>query len=173
MGSPRSLVAFVDSRLLALDLDIDVIRALLGNWLDEPSDAGIAARSLALAMANAHLPAGHDVIVPQFLGRVEFIEQLAAVALDTGAEFVEVALTMDRADTVSAFAERRSSPTTQSHRDAAALVDRSDTDDVVGEMYDSFVRLIDRRPATRRVAAVRGDIEKTWTQFQLALVVET
>ena len=75
---------FVESRPLTLNLDIDVIRGLLGDWLDAPVDAGVAARVLALAMAETHLNSGRDVIVPQFLGRVDFLEELAQVVQGAG-----------------------------------------------------------------------------------------
>jgi hypothetical protein len=49
---------------LALALDIDVVRSLLGGWLEHPDAAGMAARAMALAMAREHLRAGRDVVVP-------------------------------------------------------------------------------------------------------------
>lgn len=57
-------------------------------------------------MAQAHLHAGHDVLVPQYLGRLEFMEMLREVAVEVGATFVEVALLSDRDDVVRRF-ERR------------------------------------------------------------------
>ena len=163
---------FVDSRPLTLNLDVDVIRGLLGNWLAAPIDAGVAARALALAMAETHLNSGRDVIVPQFLGRVDFLEELAKVAQGAGAEFLEVVLMIDRASALEAFAERRGVPSTQTHRDAAALVDRSNDADPIGAMYDALVRLVEQRPATMQVGVVRGDIARTFERFIEALGID-
>jgi len=170
-ASGKSTLAqrFVDSRSLALNLDIDVIRGLLGQWLDDPHQAGLEARSLALAMAKAHLALGHDVIVPQFLGRHEFIDQLATLAADMGATFYETALWIDRSTAIAAFATRTASPTSQTHRDAAALVDRSEYEDPVGQMHDAFVAVIKARPGTRRVEVVLGDVGETFTNLLKAL----
>jgi hypothetical protein len=123
------------------------------------------ARSLALAMADAHLSAGFDVIVPQYLGRVGFIDELADAADRAGARFVETALWLDRDSAIAAFADRRAAPSTQAHHDAAALVDRSEQADPVGEMFDAFVRVVEQRPATRRVNVVPGDVEQTFRNF--------
>jgi predicted kinase len=114
-ASGKSTIAqcFVDSRPFSLNLDIDVVRGMLGGWLDDPSTAGPAARSLALVMAETHLAAGRDVIVPQFLGRTDFIEQLAGVANRSAATFVETALWIDRSRAITAFAERRAAPSAQ------------------------------------------------------------
>jgi predicted kinase len=86
-ASGKSTIAqrFVDARPLSLNLDIDVVRGTLGDRLDNPSTAGLTARSLALVMAETHLAAGRDVIVPQFLGHTDFIGQLANAAERSGA----------------------------------------------------------------------------------------
>ncbi|MGH3670462.1 MAG: hypothetical protein ACRDSH_07480, partial [Pseudonocardiaceae bacterium] len=52
-----------------LALDIDVVRAMLGGWLDHPMEAGLIERGMAVEMARVQLRAGGDVLVPQFLGR--------------------------------------------------------------------------------------------------------
>lgn len=163
-GPPASGKSTIAARLvavrpLALDLDIDVVRGLLGAWLEDPTTAGRAARALALSMARTHLSAGHDVVVPQFLGRIEFITELESVAAQAGARFVEIGLVVDRQAAIDAFHARRAAPETSSHADAAALVDRSVEDDPVGEMYDRYVELLDRRPHAHRIAVVRGDID--------------
>jgi predicted kinase len=162
-ASGKSTIAerLVAARPLALNLDVDVVRHQLGGWIDAPTDAGLAARALALAMARTHLAAGHDVVVPQFLARPEFIEQLAAVAAEAGARFVEIALIVDRATAIDAFADRRADPTAAVHGDAAALVDRSSDADPLGAMYDRYVALLDDRPAAVRIGAPRGDIDGT------------
>lgn len=92
-GVGKSTLArrFVADHPLALALDIDVVRSMLGRWMDAPTDAGLAARALAMAMIRTHLAAGHDVVVPQFLGRVDFVVELAAVAASERVPFVELA----------------------------------------------------------------------------------
>ena len=68
---------------------------------------------------------------------------------------------------------RRTSSSTgaQAHHDAAALVDRSEHTDPVGQMYDAFVRVLEQRPATRRVEVIPGDVDQTFARFEDALDV--
>ncbi len=174
-ASGKSTLArrFVETAPLALCLDIDVVRSMLGAWIDAPDDSGHHARSLALAMAETHLRAGHDVIVPQFLGRTDFIDQLSNAANKAQATFVETALWLDRQTAIAAFADRRQSPSDQTHHDAAALVDRSEHADPVGEMYDRFVQVVKSRPSTRRVEVVRGDVDNTFKRLREALDIDT
>jgi predicted kinase len=163
-GPPASGKSTLSARLvgrrpLALHLDIDVVRGLLGDWLEQPTDAGLAARALAIAMARTHLDAGHDVFVPQFLARVDFIDELAQLAQATGATFVEIALVLTRDGARTAFAERTAAADDQTHRDAAALVERSGGVDAIDEMYDRYASLLAHRPGAHRISVVRGDIE--------------
>jgi predicted kinase len=79
-------------RPMALALDIDVLRSMIADWQDHPIDAGLRARELALGMIRNHLSSGHDVIVPQFLMRSAFIDQLCEAAGAEGAQFIEVVL---------------------------------------------------------------------------------
>ncbi len=171
-ASGKSTLAawLVASRPLALDLDIDVVRRMLGSWLDDPRAAGLAARALSLAMARTHLCAGHDVVVPQFVARAEFIDQLDGVAHEAGARFVEIALVIDRQTAIEAFQRRREAPEERVHLDATALVDRSSSDDPLGEMFDRYADLIERRPTAQRVRVERGNVAATVEQIDRLLV---
>lgn len=69
-GSGKSTLArrYAHDHPLTVALDIDHVRAMLGRWLDTPTEAGLLVRQMAVEMARVHLCAGHDVVVPQFLG---------------------------------------------------------------------------------------------------------
>lgn len=166
-ASGKSTIAqrHVDGHPPSLNLEIDVLRRLVGGWADDPERAGLVARSFALTMAAHHLGAGHDVIVPQFLGRVAFIDQLDAVAGGAGAGFIEVALWLDPSEARAAFAERSAAPTTAARVDAAVLVERSPRADPLGSMYDEFVAVIEGRPHTLVVDVARGDVDATYQRF--------
>jgi hypothetical protein len=73
---------------MALNLDIDRLRSSMGRWRDDPHTAGLLARAVALAAARVHLAAGHDVVIPQFLGRADFLEQLENLARESGGRFL-------------------------------------------------------------------------------------
>ena len=162
-ASGKSTIAerLVDRRPLALDLDIDLVRGRLGRWLDDSTTAGLAARALALAMARTHLGGGHDVFVPQFLAQPGFAEELAALAVECDAEFVSIALMIDRDTACSSFAARSDRPTRATHRDAAAMVERSSTPDPIGVMFDRWCNYLDTQPDVVRIDAVRDEIEDT------------
>jgi predicted kinase len=168
-GKSTLAARLVATRPLMLDLDVDVVRGLLGAWIDQPHDAGLAARRLARAMASTHLAAGHDVVVPQFIAHETFVIELETVAQEAGARFVEIALLASRDDTLRAFSERSAAPENQQHRDARQLVERSGGEDALGESYDRFVRFLETRPNARQVTVVRGDVETTLRLLEAAV----
>ena len=162
-ASGKSTLAqrLVDRNPLALNLDVDVIRSLLGAWIEAPDESGLIARRLALAMATQHLDAGYDVVVPQFLAKVAFIHELESAAAAVRAGFAEIVLDVDRHDVIEAFGARSVDPQTQTHADAAALVGRSTEPDPLGAAYNDLQRLVANRPKTIRVPVVADDVETT------------
>ena len=107
-GVGKSTLArrYADEHPLALIIDIDAIRTQLGQWAKFDT-ARLVARDLALALARAHLLSGHDVIVPQYLGRPEYRERLELLARETGVSFLEVLLTDDTDRITQRFRKRR------------------------------------------------------------------
>jgi predicted kinase len=132
---------FADEHPLTLVLEIDMVRALLGAWLDEWQRSGTVARVIALAMARTHLEAGHDVIVPQLLARRPFVAELEATAEAVDATFYEIAL-LDPREVVLARLEQRSEP-------AGAFSSRTLMEkqgEAPGDAYDAFVASLAERP---------------------------
>ena len=132
---------YADDHPLTLVLEIDVVRGLLGAWLDDPQRSGWAARMIALAMARTHLEAGHDVIVPQLLTRREFVGMLREATEASGATFYEVTL-IDPRDLVLMRLERRSEPA--GAFSARALMEKQGN--APGDGYDAFVAALAGRP---------------------------
>jgi len=159
-GSGKSTLGgrYVDEHQLALALDIDVVRAMLGGWLDQPTEAGLLARRLA----RAQLLSGLNVVVPQFLGRLDFVHELKQLPVDVGAQFVEVALLSDAQDAARRFLRRSAAPLSDGHRDAAALLERLGGVDTLPQMYARLLELVAQRPATFIIATVEGEIEQAY-----------
>jgi len=152
--------AYADDHPLALCLDIDHVRAMLGRWRDDPHEAGLRARVIALAAIQAHLSAGHDVIVPQLIARPEFLDQLEALAGEVGAEFHHVVLMVDRAVAWARIVARTSTV------EAAMPV----TPSSLGDYYDRLLGLLATRPTACVINAVDGDIDGTYRSIVDALV---
>src|SRR4029453_2688142 len=171
-GSPASGKSTL-ARLLARDrpltlvLDIDSIRGSLGLWEKDPKAAGLAARRLAIGMVTTHLHSGFDVIVPQFLGRPDFLVELEATASAAGAEFYEVALISSPEEASKRFAARRTSAV-QNHRAAQMLQDTVGATPIVA-MYEALLNLSGTRSRTHYVETLPGRINETLQKLRSAL----
>jgi predicted kinase len=157
----------VDSRPLALLLDVDTLRHQLGQWRDNPGSAGLTARRIALEMARTHLEAGHDVVIPQFIERHGFIEDVRAVAADTGADFVLVALVSSPEEAASRFGERAGS-NDPNHLDAVHLQSAPGAR-TVEDMYAGMLELLASYDDVRYVRSAPGDIDGTFAELERRL----
>ena len=168
-GSGKSTLArrLVEATHLSLLLEIDTIRGHLGRWADDPAASGVAARRLAIAAAGVHLDAGHDVVVPQFLGRVAFIEQLERAAAEHGSEFIEIALVSSAEDASRRFQARHAS-VDQNHADARLLQSLPGADSIE-TMYERMLAMLGTRPHVRYVRTVDGAIDATFEALLSAL----
>lgn len=113
---------------LVLMVDIDSLRAALGQW--ETGEASkLIARDLALALVGTHLASGRDVVVPQFLGRPAFIEALEVAAAQYGASFVEILLHVEPSTAVRRFRHRRRELSAQRKIHPEAVVGDDEADE--------------------------------------------
>ena len=164
-GSGKSTLArrLVDSRPLALLLDVDTLRGQLGDWQRDPGAAGLAARRIALEMARTHLSTGADVVVPQFLRRPDFLDQLRQVTEAVGAEFVLAALVSSPEEAAARF-QSRSTSTEQNHRDAVEL-QKAPGALPVEELYAGMMEMLASYDDVRYVESVPGDIDGTYEEL--------
>jgi predicted kinase len=107
-GVGKSALAerYANDHALALVIEIDDLRRKLGQW-ESTEESKQIARDLAVALVRVHLGAGHDVIVPQYLGKREFVEQLRLVTEAANTRFVEVVVADDADAIVERFRQRR------------------------------------------------------------------
>ena len=107
-GIGKSTLArrYVDEHAGVLNLDVDVLRGLIGGWRERFAEVAEIVRPLALRMAGEHLRGGRDVVVPQYLARLAEIERFEAVARENGAGFVEIMVLDTRRRSVERFARR-------------------------------------------------------------------
>ena len=138
-GAPGSGKSTVASELAArhrmmLALDVDVLKHSLGRWAEDTTESGLQARRLALAATREHLKAGYDVVLGQYLSRVEFIEALEALAVEQRAQFHEFVLTLSVRDLAARLAQRQAAPSRPEHAINNRLVVSSHAEELVASL---------------------------------------
>ncbi|MDJ0356618.1 AAA family ATPase [Paenarthrobacter sp. PH39-S1] len=157
-------------RPLALSLDIDVLRAMIADWESHPVDAGLRARELALSMIRNHLIHEHDVIVPQFVARATFIDQLNLTAVASGAQFIEVALLEAHDVAERRFRDRagRAERSKEARRIHGALGAES-----MQELFEHHREFNDSRDPVLLVRPVDGDLTTSLDRLRAAILSHT
>ena len=158
---------YLEDHPLALLIDIDGIRSALGCW-ESVEESKVVARTLAVAMAEQHLRDARHVIVPQYLGRRDFIATLEGVARRCDARFVEVVLEAPVAVAADRFRCRRLELLSRGERHPQADV----ADDVVEAALDDARRRISGLTAGRDDAIlISADqpIEDSYAELVAAL----
>ena len=165
-GVGKSTLArrYVDDHPLAMNLDIDSVRRLLGRWRDDPAQAGLLARAMTLTMAHEHLRAGYDVVLPQYLGRPQFLEQAEAVAEVAGAAFHEIVLMDGRDEVVRRFTARTRAAAEPAHVEAGELVADLGGEPTLLAMYDRLLLVISARPMARVVQCPEGAADDAYRE---------
>jgi hypothetical protein len=144
-----------------LFLDIDELRTRLGAW-EAHEESKRLARELALAAARTHLAAGHDVVIPQLVARVKFLDRLAEVAADAGAAYHEVLVTDTPEASRRRFLARRAALAASGARHPEAAVPAVGVDAEIGAIHRELLALAEARPHTRIVRNEEGRLDEAY-----------
>ena len=167
IGKTTLAVRYVRDRPLALVLDIDTLRRALGQWEAHQESAGLLARRMALSVVGTHLAAGHDVVVPQYVARTEFLDALAAAADAWGGRFFEIYLTDARTAALERFAARAGDGTARQHH--AEAVRNVGGPAGLAAMVDRIEAVRTQRAGAISVPTRAGEIEESYRALVTAL----
>lgn len=169
IGKSTLAQMYADEHPGILNLDIDMLRSLIGGSRDRFAVTGERARPLALAMARTHLRAGYDVVMPQYLGRLGEIAMFEGAALDSGAEFREIVLMDTKERSLQRFTDRGLAAELPWHGEVRDLVGSSGGSTLLSEMYDRLADVLRSRAAATIVHSEPGAVDQTYDAVISAL----
>ena len=167
VGKSTLAQRYLDDHPLTLNVDVDRLRRFVGRWRADPVGAASLVRAFGAAAARAHLVAGYDVVVPHYLGRVEYLQEWESVAGEVGAGYREFVLLESKDRILARFAARTAAAADpvhgdQVHLDAQHLLDAAGGIPQLEAMYDRLLLLVAERPQAQLLAAPEGDVEATY-----------
>jgi AAA domain-containing protein len=167
IGKSTLSALYADRHPGTLNLDIDSLHRLIGGWQDADTHSHEILRPVALAMASAHLAGGRDVVLPQYLARLEEIERFERVAHERSASFREVVLLDEKAASIARFETRKDdSPWGRHNRRVVAAQGGAV---FLAAMYDRLQEVLRLRPAAVVVRSEPGNVEETYSLLMSAL----
>lgn len=171
-GIGKSTIArrYAEDHPGVLNCDIDVLRTLVGGWADDFVRAGALIRPAALAMIEAYLVSGRDVVLPQLLIDPAEIALFEGCAVRARARFVERIL-MDDPDRAVARFHRRGAddPGDPWHSQVRAIVAAQGGDEAIRRRHAALRALTDRRPDAVVVESREGEVEATYRRLITSL----
>ena len=149
-----------------LNCDVDVLRTLIGGWERNFESAGALIRPAALAMIEAYLANGHDVVLPQMVIAPTEVARFEACAIRGGDQFVERVLMDAPAASVARF-HRRGASTAEDpwHDQVRAIVAANGGDDELTRCHAALERLLPERPDAVVIVSADGAVEETYCSF--------
>jgi predicted kinase len=167
-GVGKSTLAqrFVADYRGVLNLDIDKVVALIGCWERDFFEALVPARRLAIAMAETHLTAGQDVVMPQLVTDLGEAERFETAATRAGAGYVEVALTATPAVQIARFHAKTSSSDLDEQIGRSVHLEGGDA--LLERINRHFAKYMAQRPHARHINTDQRDLTATYN----ALLVE-
>lgn len=152
----------------SLVCDVDLLRTFVSGWRDDFVGAGARIRPGALGLIRGYLRESGDVVLPQLLARTSELERFEKAAHDAGAEFVEVMLEAAEDDAIRRFHSRDDGDDPW-HPIVSEIVAESGGDEHLKAYASKLTELLARRPATKVVPSVAGEVEATYASLRAAL----
>ncbi|WP_327096039.1 ATP-binding protein [Nocardia vinacea] len=150
-----------------LNLDIDRLQELVGDWLNLNQPTHDILRPVALAMASAHLRGGRDVIVPYFLGHRHEILEFQSVAAQNEAEFCQIALLDSKDSSLDRFMRRQGADLWSQH--VLRCVEQWGGTAYLEALHDQLLEYVETTQSVSVVASTEGDPEQTYSLVLAAL----
>jgi predicted kinase len=170
-GVGKSTLArrYADAHPGVLDLDTDLVLGLIGGWADDFGTALTAARRLATAMAETHLRAGHDVVMPQLTTAPAEVDCFADAATRAGATYREIALTIEPAAMLDRYAARATDTTSTHLRAIDTMINRDGGPTLLRRIHGHYTAYLDTRPDCTRIRTDQRTADDTYAALCAAL----
>lgn len=171
-GVGKSTIArrYVAEHPGVLDCDIDVLRTLVGGWEQDFGLAGSLIRPAALAMIEAYLSNGRDVVLPQLVANPAELARIEACARSAGARFRERFLMTDVDQALDRFHRRGADGQDDPwHDQVRAIVAGEGGDEVLVGYHSALERLIADRPDAVVIQTHEGAVDQTYERLIASL----
>jgi 2-phosphoglycerate kinase len=163
IGKSTISALYADRHPGTLNLDIDALHPLVGGWRDPDNHTHEVIRADALAMAAAHLRGGRNVVLPQYLGRLDQISRFEQVAVDGGATFLEFILLDDKEESAGRFVRRENR--TEWDQNSRDFVADNGGARMLNRMYDELLAAAHERPSAVVIRSHPGAVDETYAQL--------
>lgn len=169
MGKTTIAQRYIDEHPMTLNLDIDNIWIMMGQWQASRPHSEIQKTKYAYAIADMHLSDGYDVVVPNLMESIEQYEVFEQIAAANKAKFKEVVLLSSPNDAVERCKTRARKLGYADGFRPGGVLDTSGRELKLISMHENMLAAIALRPNIVRIYSKEHDIEGTYEKFIKAI----
>lgn len=169
MGKTTIAERYVDEHPLTLNLDVDRVWHMMGQWQSELEESMRLKYEHSYALAGSHLSQGYDVIVPDLIETVEQVEKYERIANLHDATFCEVVLICNQDDAIERCKARARSLGYEDGFRPGGLLNMQGRERKLVEMHQNVLQVTAARDNTVQITPILGDIDYTYHEFLLAI----
>jgi len=153
---------YCDEHPLALNLDIDTLWHMMGQWQASRPQSETQKMKYAYALAALHLADGFDVIVPNLMESTEHYDRFERIADACGAALYEFVLLAPLEDGIERCKTRARNMGYEDGFRPGGILDTSGREKKLTDMYHSMMAITATRPDIIRIRSVEGQIDETY-----------
>lgn len=150
---------------MALNIDVDVIWHLMGQWQISRPVSYEQKMKLALLLAKVHLKDGYDVLIVDHIAHERYYEQFELVANEANALLVEFALRNEIDEAIKRFIKRGKAAGYADGFRPGGIMIAEGREEKIRSMHAEVERIILCRPNTKIIDIEEGNIEQAYLRI--------
>lgn len=169
MGKTTLAQRYVDNHPMTLNLDIDNIWIMMGQWQQSRPYSEIQKLKYAYVIAAMHLADGYDVIVPNLMQSLEQYKKFEQVAKLHRATLKEIVLLSNPQDAIKRCKTRARKMGYSDGFRPGGVLDTGGRETLLERMYENVLETIAQRKKVIRITSVEGRPDDTYEKLLNAI----
>ncbi len=165
IGKSTMSQMYVDEHPMALNLDIDKVWWMMGQWQQERPRSHIQKMKLSYVLTEQHLSDGYDVIVAQTMREPGYYEQFDQIAQKCTARLYEFVLIAPLEDAIERCKIRGRANGYETGFRPGGILDLGGREEKLASMYETMLGVISSRQNIVEVRPVLGNINETYHEI--------
>jgi predicted kinase len=165
MGKSTLSQRYANEHPMTLNLDVDRLWHLLGQWQVSMPQSEVQKYKFAYALAGVHLADGYSVIVADHIQHAEVYQRFQKIAEAHSAVFVEAVLLSTVDDAIERCKTRAKNMGYETGFRPGGVLDTNGREAKLTSMHQNMLAAIATREHMIRIHSVEGDIEGAYQQL--------
>lgn len=170
MGKTTLAQRYIDEHPMTLNLDIDNIWIMMGQWQQSRPQSDKQKLKYAYAIADMHLADGYDVIVPNLMQSTDQYLRFEAIAGAHKALFKEIVLLSTPEDAIERCKARARGMGYKDGFRPGGVLDTSGRELALAHMHETMLTTVATRKNIICIESVAGDASGTYSKLLTAVL---